>query len=45
MLDWAWEAGITAFDTAPGYGEAEALLGRWVNRRGKVADVAIKLLS
>ena len=43
MLDRAWEAGITAFDTAPGYGEAEALLGRWIERRGIVPHVATKL--
>ena len=45
MLDRAWEAGITTFDTAPGYGEAEALLGRWISQRGVVPHVATKLPS
>ncbi len=45
MLDRAWEAGITAFDTAPGYGEAEERLGRWIKRRGIVPHVATKLPS
>ncbi len=32
-LDCAYEAGITAFDTARGYGGSEASLGDWVSKR------------
>ena len=32
-LDAAYEAGITTFDTARGYGGSEASLGDWVNKR------------
>lgn len=34
ILDAVLEAGITTFDTARLYGEAEAVLGDWVERRG-----------
>lgn len=30
ILDRAWRAGITCFDTARAYGDAEARLGRWL---------------
>jgi len=43
MLDRAWEAGIRSFDTAPGYGEAEALLGRWIKRRRVMPHIVTKL--
>ena len=43
MLDRAWEGGIRAVDTAPGYGEAETLLGHWIKRRGNVPHIATKL--
>ena len=39
ILDAAFEAGITTFDTARLYGKAESVLGDWVRRRnlrGKV---------
>ncbi len=45
MLDQAWDAGITAFDTAPAYGEAEARLGNWIKRRGRTPHIATKLPS
>ena len=45
MLDWAWEAGMTAFDTAPAYGEAEQRLGAWIKRRGVTPHIASKLPS
>lgn len=34
ILDAALEAGITTFDTARLYGEAERVLGGWIERRG-----------
>jgi aryl-alcohol dehydrogenase-like predicted oxidoreductase len=43
MLDRAWEAGISTFDTAPGYGEAEGLLGSWIKARDVVPHIATKL--
>ncbi len=45
MLDQAWDGGITTFDTAPGYGEAEERLGRWIARRGITPHIATKLPS
>ena len=33
ILDKIYETGINAFDTARGYGEAEASLGAWVEKR------------
>lgn len=43
-LDAAWEAGIRVFDTAPGYGAAEELLGDWlVDRAAWDAVVVTKL--
>lgn len=29
ILDAAWRAGVSRFDTAPGYGDSESLLGDW----------------
>ena len=43
MLDRAWAAGISAFDTAPVYGEAEQRLGTWLKRRGLSPHVITKL--
>ncbi len=34
ILDSAWSAGITAFDTAAAYGEAEGRIGAWSRARG-----------
>ena len=34
VLDAAFSAGITSFDTARGYGKSEWTLGDWINRRG-----------
>jgi aryl-alcohol dehydrogenase-like predicted oxidoreductase len=36
LMDAAWEAGITHFDTADGYGggRSEAAIGRWIGARG-----------
>jgi aryl-alcohol dehydrogenase-like predicted oxidoreductase len=36
LMDAAWEAGITHFDTADGYGggRSEAAIGRWIATRG-----------
>jgi aryl-alcohol dehydrogenase-like predicted oxidoreductase len=45
MLERAWEAGVTAFDTAPPYGEAESRLGAWIKRRDVVPHVVSKLPS
>jgi len=45
MLDRAWASGITTFDTAPGYGEAEARLGMWIKRRKVDPVVTTKLPS
>lgn len=45
MLDRAWAGGITAFDTAPAYGEAEDRLGRWIKKRGISPHVVSKLPS
>ncbi|MCR5626925.1 MAG: aldo/keto reductase, partial [Lachnospiraceae bacterium] len=33
-LDAAWEAGFRVFDTAHSYGEAERVLGKWLEKRG-----------
>lgn len=38
MIDYAIEHGITQFDTAPAYCEAEALLGDYIRSNAKVAD-------
>ncbi len=35
--------GVTTFDTAPAYGDAEQRLGAWIGRRGVNAHVATKL--
>lgn len=34
ILDFAWESGITTFDTAAAYGSAETVLGSWIRSRG-----------
>jgi aryl-alcohol dehydrogenase-like predicted oxidoreductase len=34
ILDAAYEAGITTFDTARSYEDSEASLGNWINQRG-----------
>ena len=34
LLDMVFEHGVTTFDTAAAYGEAEASLGRWISKRG-----------
>ncbi|HYR29920.1 MAG TPA: aldo/keto reductase, partial [Thermoanaerobaculia bacterium] len=36
LLDAAWEAGITAFDTADAYGggRSESYIGSWIAARG-----------
>ncbi|MGN7382591.1 D-threo-aldose 1-dehydrogenase [Chlamydia abortus] len=41
LLELAWSEGITSFDTAAGYGRAEALLGRF--SRGKSPFIITKL--
>ncbi|GIP31912.1 aldo/keto reductase [Paenibacillus sp. J2TS4] len=41
LLELAWNEGITSFDTAAGYGRAEALLGRF--SRGKSPFIITKL--
>lgn len=41
LLDTAVSLGINTFDTARGYGQAEASLGRWVNARGNREDIVI----
>ena len=43
MFDQAWKGGITTFDTAPAYGDAEDRLGGWIRRRGMTPHVATKL--
>lgn len=40
ILDTAWAAGVRVFDTAPGYGTAEELLGSWLTERA-VADAVV----
>ncbi|MDR0849275.1 MAG: aldo/keto reductase [Propionibacteriaceae bacterium] len=41
LLDAVFEAGITTYDSAASYGEAEASLGRWVKARGLRDQVTI----
>lgn len=36
LLDAAWDAGVTCFDTAHAYGNAEATLGRWLQKPAAV---------
>lgn len=45
ILDRAWDAGITCFDTAPGYGQAEKRIGDWSLARGASPHVITKLPS
>ena len=34
ILDFAWEHGVTAFDTAGVYGTSEQIIGEWLRKRG-----------
>jgi aryl-alcohol dehydrogenase-like predicted oxidoreductase len=43
LLDRAWGAGITSFDTARAYGDAEHRLGRWLGADHPDATVISKL--
>jgi aryl-alcohol dehydrogenase-like predicted oxidoreductase len=43
ILDRAWDGGITTFDTAPVYGNAEQRLGAWIKRRGVIPHISTKL--
>ncbi len=42
LLDAAYEAGITAFDTARGYGKSESVLSRWARSRGIADKIAVQ---
>jgi aryl-alcohol dehydrogenase-like predicted oxidoreductase len=42
ILDRAWQAGITCFDTARAYGDAETRLGRWLAKGHASATVISK---
>src|SRR3990170_3419142 len=41
VLDAAWNAGITCFDTARVYGESEARIGMWMARRNDASPVLV----
>lgn len=41
IIACAWESGISQFDTAQGYGEAETVLGKAFGKLGIVNDVAV----
>ncbi|OGF24389.1 hypothetical protein A3H09_02260 [Candidatus Falkowbacteria bacterium RIFCSPLOWO2_12_FULL_45_13] len=41
MLDWAYEKGITVFDTADSYGQAEEILGEFVRSRNLSGEIKI----
>lgn len=41
ILDAAYAAGITVFDTAYGYGTAENVLGSWIQARGMNDNVSV----
>lgn len=43
MLDLAKEKGILGIDTAPAYGEAEEVIGEYLQKRGKSFSVITKL--
>lgn len=43
MFDHSFAAGISTFDTAPVYGEAEQRLGAWIKNRGFSTYVTTKL--
>lgn len=45
ILDAAWDAGIRVFDTAPAYGEAEEIVGRWLERRALSDAVVVTKLD
>lgn len=43
LLDAAWDAGVTGFDTAAAYGDAESVLGRWIAKRARAPFIMTKL--
>ena len=47
LMDRAWDAGITAFDTADAYGDgrSETYIGRWVARKGPAVRDRLVLTS
>jgi aryl-alcohol dehydrogenase-like predicted oxidoreductase len=45
ILDAAWDAGVRMFDTAPGYGGAEELLGDWLAGRAHTDAVVVTKLD
>jgi aryl-alcohol dehydrogenase-like predicted oxidoreductase len=45
ILDAAWDAGVRVFDTAPGYGAAEELLGDWLAERAVTDAVVVTKLD
>jgi aryl-alcohol dehydrogenase-like predicted oxidoreductase len=45
FLDRAWELGIDGLDTAPGYGDSERMIGRWLERMLQVRPSICTKLS
>jgi aryl-alcohol dehydrogenase-like predicted oxidoreductase len=45
ILDAAWDAGVRVFDTAPGYGAAEKLLGDWLAERALADAIVVTKLD
>jgi aryl-alcohol dehydrogenase-like predicted oxidoreductase len=45
ILDAAWDAGVRVFDTAPGYGAAEELLGDWLAKRALADAIVVTKLD
>ncbi len=45
LLDRAWEVGIRSFDTARGYGESEAVLGRWLSSNGLAKHSDLQIIT
>lgn len=43
LLDAAWESGITCFDTARVYGEAETRIGAWIAKRQNKPIIVSKI--
>lgn len=43
ILDAAWNGGVRSIDTARGYGDAEARIGRWMAARGTDPFVVTKI--
>ena len=41
LLDAMFDLGITAYDTARGYGRAEGVLGRWMAARGNREQLVV----